>query len=438
MKKIKRLLALLLATMMVVSLAACGGAGGNAKAGEEVVLTMYGNVAASKESLAAFEEEVVKVFEAENPGTKVDIVLTEDPTGLATQQIAAGGGPDILTVEPTNVQLFAEAGYLQSLNEYAKEYGWYDLFDEWALGMTSQGDSLYALPDAVEGLAVFYNKDMFAEKGWEVPTNYQEYIDLCEAIKAEGIIPNAFGNSDFKMANQWWISMGYTAALGHDNFHDLLQGKLAWESDEMKDATDKLASMWEKGYIYENSAGITLEDARNLLINRQAAMMMSGQWDVFELMNAEPEFEWGSFKMPSWQEDGGEGALPVALGGAYSVNKNCKNPDMAAKFLTYIYADDVVLGEIGRGTLFPTSNCDPSKVADLDSHYVEVYDILLDAMESNNVGYCTWTYWPPATDTYAWNNLESLYLGQVSRDEYLKNLQEKYDEDVANGSVLEF
>ena len=440
MKKIKRVVAMLVAMLMLVSLAACSGGKsgeGAAKEGEEVVLTMYSTTAASKESLEEFKK-MVAVYEEENPGVKINIVLTEDPTGLATQQVAAGGGPDILTVEPTNVQLFADAGYLHDLSGYADEYGWYELFDEWALAMTSRDGKLIALPEAVEGLVVFYNKDMFAEKGWSVPTTYKEYIDLCEQVKAENMIPLSFGNSDFKMANQWWISMGFTASLGHDKFHDLLQGELAWESADVKTAAEQLASMWEKEYIYANSAGITLEDARNLFLNKQAAMIMSGQWDVFELMNAEPEFEWGAFKMPSWNEGGGEGALPVALGGTYAVNKKCQNPDAAAKFVNYLYNDDFVQAEVGRGTLYPTSNCDPAKVEGLDSHYIEVFDIVLDAMETNNIGYCTWTYWPPATDTYAWNNLESLYLGQTSVDEYLKNLQEKYNEDVETGSLLAF
>ena len=433
---------------MVVSLGACGKGGtenAETQAGEsskvsaeEIVISMYMNVASSKEAEEAFKREVVDVFEKNNEGVKIDIVYMEDPTGIATQQVAAGGGPDILKVDPTNVQLFAEAGYLQELDDYADKYGWNELFDDWAMSLTSREDTLYALPEAVEGLVVFYNKDMFAEKGWQIPTNYKEYIEVCEAIKAENKIPLSFGNADYKAANQWWISQGYTSALGKEKFHALLQGELSWESDDVRTATEQLASMWSNGYVYENSAGITLEDARNLFVGQDAAMMMSGQWDVFELLNAEPEFEWGAFKMPAWYGDEEDAALPFALGGSFAVNKNSKHPELAADFINCIFADEVVLGEVARGTLSPTSNCDPSKVKDLDPHYVEVYDILRDAMESNNVGYCTWTYWPPATDTYSWNNLEALYLGQLSVDEFVKNLQEKYDEDVANGSVLEF
>jgi len=467
MRKIKKLVTILMAAVMVVSLGACGKGGTEnaetqagessevsaeeksseavdedgkdveTKEGEDTVLTMYGNVASSAEARAEFNE-VIKDFEGNNPGVKIELVLMEDPTGIATQQVVAGGGPDILKIDPTNVQNFASAGYLMDLSTYANEYGWNELFDEWALALCSRDGKVVALPEAVEALLVFYNKDMFAEKGWEVPTTGKEYFDLCEKMKAEGIIPNSFGNADFKPATAWWISSGYTAALGQEKLHALLQGDLEWESDDVKFATEQLADMWKKGYTYENSAGITLEDARNMLLEEKAAMMMSGQWDAFELMNDEPKFEWGAFKMPSWNESAREAPLPVALGGSYAINQKCQDPDMAAKFLDYIYNDEYVQQQVVRGTLCPTSNCNPSDITELDSHYVEVYDILLEAMEKNNIGYCTWTYWPPAVDTYAWSNLEALYLGQLSSDEFLKNLQEKYDEDVANGNVLEF
>jgi len=447
-KKMKTVLALLLVAMVTLSLAACGTTSGNTADGgktkadsdrvEDVILTMYMNQASPKEAIAAFREEVVDVFERENEGVKIDIVMTEDSTGLATQQIAAGGGPDILTVEPSSVQLFAEAGYLQELNTYAEEFGWYDLFEEWALKFTSRGDSLYALPSEVEGLGVFYNKDMFAENGWEVPTTYKEYIDLCEAIKAVDIIPTAFGNSDFKGANQWWIAMGYSVSLGQETYHALLQGNLSWEGEELQKATDQLTSMWDNGYIYENSAGITMEDSRNLFVGEQAAMLMSGQWEIYELLGAEPTFEWGAFRMPAWNDTDEEGALPIGLGGTYAINKHSNHPEWAAKFLDYAYADDAVLGGISRGVIVPTTNCEPSEVEGLDRHYVEMFDLVLDAMETGNIGYCAWTYWPPAVDAYGWNNFEALYLGQLSRDEFLRNLQEKFDEALENGNVLEF
>ena len=40
--------------------------------------------------------------------------------------------------------------------------------------------------------AVWYNKNMFAEHGWEPARTWDEFFALCEQIKAAGIPPLAF------------------------------------------------------------------------------------------------------------------------------------------------------------------------------------------------------------------------------------------------------
>ena len=43
---------------------------------------------------------------------------------------------------------------------------------------------------------VLYNKDMFEEHGWTIPTTWDEFTALCERIEAEGIQPLYFGFKD--------------------------------------------------------------------------------------------------------------------------------------------------------------------------------------------------------------------------------------------------
>ena len=57
-------------------------------------------------------------------------------------------------------------------------------------------DGTYALPYAANAAGVLYNKDMFAENGWKVPTNWSEFTALCDEIKESGTLPLYLG---FKM-----------------------------------------------------------------------------------------------------------------------------------------------------------------------------------------------------------------------------------------------
>ena len=47
-------------------------------------------------------------------------------------------------------------------------------------------DGIYGVPYIANAAGMLYNKDMFAEKGWDIPETWDEFIALCEEIKAEG------------------------------------------------------------------------------------------------------------------------------------------------------------------------------------------------------------------------------------------------------------
>lgn len=57
-------------------------------------------------------------------------------------------------------------------------------------------DGVYALPYVANAAGILYNKDMFEEHGWEIPTTWDEFIELCETIQDTGIYPLYFGYKD--------------------------------------------------------------------------------------------------------------------------------------------------------------------------------------------------------------------------------------------------
>lgn len=52
------------------------------------------------------------------------------------------------------------------------------------------------MPYMANASGVLYNKDMFEEHGWTIPTTWDEFTALCERIEAEGIQPLYFGFKD--------------------------------------------------------------------------------------------------------------------------------------------------------------------------------------------------------------------------------------------------
>src|SRR5690606_19505800 len=50
-------------------------------------------------------------------------------------------------------------------------------------------EEIYAIPFVTNAVGVIYNKDIFDEQGLEVPTTWDEFIEVAEKVKAEGQIP---------------------------------------------------------------------------------------------------------------------------------------------------------------------------------------------------------------------------------------------------------
>ncbi len=46
-------------------------------------------------------------------------------------------------------------------------------------------DGTYALPYVANAAGILYNKDLFEENGWKVPTTWQEFTTLCDGNKAK-------------------------------------------------------------------------------------------------------------------------------------------------------------------------------------------------------------------------------------------------------------
>jgi raffinose/stachyose/melibiose transport system substrate-binding protein len=303
-KKYFVLISAVMALMLVLTSCGSGNPSKSSnKSSEPVTLSFYINNQADTGWIDFMKNDIIGKFQEAHPNIKINMSLTADPTGLAKQQLAAGGGPDIVALDgPSTLQLFASANYLLPLDKYAQQYGWEQRFNEFAYDTEKRDGKLMGVPAAHETTVVYYNKKMFEDNGWRVPQNFNDLVQLSEKIKAKSIIPFAFGSSDFKQANEWWLSLAYNETLGADQFKKVLTGELAWNSPQMVEATQKMVDMWQKGYIYKDSAAITIDDASNLFLTGKAAMKMEGTWLISNLLTKKPSFDWGMFMMPSWKD----------------------------------------------------------------------------------------------------------------------------------------
>jgi raffinose/stachyose/melibiose transport system substrate-binding protein len=384
-------------------------------------------------------KDIIDNFHKKNPNITVKIIYNADPDGIVKTQLAAGQGPDIIGTDgPTTLKQYSAAGYLLPLDKYSQSFGWDKRFDAWAYNALKTNDGLMGLPGSNETLVIYYNKDMFKENGWELPKNYDDLMALNAKIQAKKVIPIAFGSSDFKAANEWWLSVAYNATLGRDEFKKVLTGEQPWNSALMQEATQKYVDLWQKGYINSKQSGaIKIDDASTLFLSKKAAMKMEGTWLLNNFISKKPSFEWGIFTMPSWK-DGNSSALPLALGDATGINKKSKHPDEVAKFLDYMNSPEVLNLYIPKGRFYPVNDVNVDSIPNLDSHVKDAYALIKEASANNTTGFASWTYWPPSVETYAWDNIESVLYGKLDVKSYLDKAVAEFEKDKKANKLFDF
>jgi raffinose/stachyose/melibiose transport system substrate-binding protein len=389
-----------------------------------------------------FENVLIKSFNAKYPDIDVKAIYNAEPDVIIKQQLAAGGGPDIITTQGTTTLLdFAKAGRLVALDGYAAKYGWMNKFSAWAFKPVSDKGKLYGLPGKVDSEMVYYNKDMFSKNGWNIPTSYEDLVALCDKIQAKGIIPFAFGAGNYKYANEWWWSLAFTSRLGKDKLEKLLKGEVPWTGKEPTDAMQKMLDLYQKGYINSRSStSLTIDAATQLFATGKAAMKMEGTWLLGNLTSEQkPEFDWGVFAMPSWSADVPQ-VLPFALGIGVAINAKSKNADEAAKFLdVWSDRDNQIIGITYKAMGFPpVDGIDLSKVPGLDSHVNEIQAVMNSFTAKKATSYLSWTYWGPQTRVYTCENIDGLWLKQLDLPTFMRGMQKASEQDKAEGKLFNF
>lgn len=381
-------------------------------------------------------EEVIKKFEESHPGVKIKWIKLKESKNQIKQQLAAGAGPDIISATPSDFKEFVKAGYLLDLEPYAQKYRWREKYYDWAYELFEYDGKLMGAPSLVEGLLVYYNKDMFKKNNWAIPKTYDDLKRLSSEMQKKGVIPFAFGSSDYKAANEWWLSAAINASFTQDELKPYLLAEKPWNSPEMAEAVGKLQYLWQQGYINDKkSHSISIDSSWNLFYSQKAAMKMEGTWGIKNLLENKPSFEWGVFLIPSFA-DGVEPTMPVGISSGIGINAKSKHPDEAADFIDFLHSDEVVQKQLQFGDYYPVKGLDVKSAKDTDPKIVEAYELIQNAFSKNSAGYLSWTYWPPNVNTHLWEEFDSLVLGKITVKEYLNEAQKIAEKDKKEGMLI--
>ena len=170
----KKIIAMLLVLVMALSLVACGGKT-DEKVTLEVIAAEYG------QQTKAWWQGFEKDFEAANQNIDlvVDVVSWNDIYTVVNTRISNNDAPDIL-----NIDVFADYqadGLLLPAKDYISE-ATYAKFYQSFLDQSVVDGVVWAVPDLASARAMYYNKDILDEVGVDVPTTWDELVDVSKKI----------------------------------------------------------------------------------------------------------------------------------------------------------------------------------------------------------------------------------------------------------------
>jgi raffinose/stachyose/melibiose transport system substrate-binding protein len=433
--------------LLVLLLAACTATGVPAQTGETAgateaeatTITFWFDPPSGGETAACVVETVINPFNEQNNGIFIEAVAQPNQWDATRTAVAGGGGPDvIITPGPSFVFELAKAGQLLPLDDFVESEGWGDIFVPWALSLGKVEGSLYSLPHEQETLVLYYNKTVFEEHGWQPPTTTEELMSLSAQIAEAGVIPFAHTNAEWRPTNEWFVGEFFNHIAGPPKVYQALTGEVTWEDPDFLTALNLLNEMQQNGWfmggldIYYTTASA---DATAAFANGEAAMKIEGTWLIGDLNTAFEQSgqEWDWVPVPSTE---GEAIFDLGIGSTYSINKASQHPEAVAKFLTYFFSPEI------QGELISKCDSAPAPVrleadalTSIDPRAASLYEALAASSDAGNYGYTTWTFWPPKSDVYIYEEVEKVWAGTMTAEEYLAGLQQLFSEEQAAGDI---
>ena len=338
-----------------------------AKATGEVIFSHYWSSGAWLDSVNAFLESFNKKY----PDIKVtrnDIESEAFKTSIGVT-LAGGNPPDVFSYwGGARTKFFVDRDLLMDISELWNAAGLDSQFapETKAAAATYNGKE-YGVPLSMFPMYIYYNKNIFDEYDLVPPTTWDEFLNVCETLKTNGVVPIALGTKDRWPAYVWFDALLVRSA-GPDFREGLMQGTESYTDPKVLKAFGIWAELLDKGYFDENHASYNWAEALATMVRGETAMNYQGAFATGALitdLGQKPLEDFDFFKLPAI-DPGIEEAIPVSYD-VIVASINAPNPDALKYFLEFVAS--VEAQQIFKefiGCLSPNINLPEDKYSELE------------------------------------------------------------------------
>lgn len=446
--KFKALSAVAAASVLTLSLAACGSDNDNNNAspgasepaasgpaasqvnnGEKVTITLQNIYVDETTPTAKGLKQTIEAYKKEHPNVTIelDTLSTDQQKQKLKTQAASKTIPDITMVNPAAQMLpFVEAGLFAPLNDMVEKDGLKDTYQAGLLDYYSFDNNIYALPDGNNIEVVYYNKDLFAKAGIDAPpATFEELIEDVKKLKASGVIPMAIGEKDTWTGSFMFMNILLRTNNGPGFLQDVMEGKKTFEDPAFVEAVDAFQQLIQAGAFPEGATALDVNAGANLYKSGQAAMYMLGTWETGSVDASTAGPNTAAFQFPTVNGKGDPNQFMLAPGTAFAISANSKHIDVAKDFLHFFASNQ-------PKTQFDLKNAvgQPQKVVgDLkEAGYSDLAISVADLFNKINGGDLSFdNTMKPAVSQVHLNSLQNMFVQKVDPAAVAKEHQTAFE-----------
>lgn len=426
---------MLTVVFVALALVGCGGDSGVSGDNEEKTLK-YWSMWNTGEPQQEVIQGIIEDYEEENPNITIEVEwMGREVLSDVRNAIQSDSAPDITDQSGAEVSgTLIKSDMAEPMeNIRDKEIPNEDtplpeIYEDDVLDFYEEDGTIYYVPYEIITSGFHYNETLFEEKGIEPPTTWDEFIEVGETFKEEGMAPLAQdGNIDFY--NAYYFYWFVERMLGNGALLEAAQDESgeSWSTQpEFLEAAEKVQELADSDFFEEGYEGSQYPAAQTAWAKGDSAMILNGSWISSETNEySSDDFIYRSFSFPELEEyDASEGEAELYLEGWVAP----KGSDVEAveDFIAFALQQEYQEGIADTGNLSPR-------------HDVEPMDELVDFQEMIESAD---TYHPEYDGLQAetpewWKSVftpldDKLVFGEITAKEFIEQLEKQSKEFYEN------
>ena len=358
--KMKKVLSTVLASAMVLSLAACGGSGsssggstqgggsGSGSSGGDLTINIWD--ANQQKGIQTICDDWTALG---NPKVKVEVIDWDNYWTLLEAGASGGQLADVFWMHSDYAQIYMENDILLDLSGYIEKDG-VDMsiyYPDIAAIYKRDDGKIFALPKDHDTIALLYNKALFDQAGVEYPTDEWTYEDMYEAAKkiTEATPDDTYGYALNTSNDQdgWY---NYIYSYG-GNVVNTEKTDTGIDSAESKAAMEMVRKMLT---VATPQAVVAESGTDSLFQSGKVGMITQGSWMINSFYTAENSKDYAWAQIP-YCDRNGDGTCQkderwsCYNGLGWAAAANTKNPDAAASLIEYLCSKDAQVKQAELG-----------------------------------------------------------------------------------------